>query len=394
MTSVLDIANRALQMAGTRTNMSQTEFTNQTSNEAIQTNLIIYDLRDELNRMAPWDCVSKFANLVYVTSLPTTPENASAGPPMWQPGMPAPPWAYEYQYPVDCMRARYIIPQYTATGGGVPIYPSGTATGSNMVGWTGPALKMKVSTDTFYSATAAEIASAGTGFSVGDIIFLQQPSYTFTQNYPPLTNLLSPQAFTMSVGAPAALQVLSVGAGGAITSIKLINQVFGEDTSPSGGLTQILSGSYFGPPTNTVPQGFAIGANGQTSNGTGAAFNLTLSIPGAQRVILCNQESAILVYNRVVTDPNVMDKLFQRGWISILAAHLAKQLTGNIDWANALVARSNEAVTEARKVDGNEGTEVNDVTPDFIRIRGNIAGPNWEFSPNMSFDWGSMWSPF
>ena len=53
MTTVLDIANRALQIAGTRTNMSETEFTAQSSNEAIQVNLVIYKLRDELNRMAP-----------------------------------------------------------------------------------------------------------------------------------------------------------------------------------------------------------------------------------------------------------------------------------------------------------------------------------------------------
>ena len=52
MTAVLDIANRALQLAGTRTNMSEAEYTAQSSNEAIQTRLIIDKLRDELNRMA------------------------------------------------------------------------------------------------------------------------------------------------------------------------------------------------------------------------------------------------------------------------------------------------------------------------------------------------------
>src|SRR5215471_19001725 len=106
MTANLDIANRALQFFGSRTNMNSAEFTGQTSNEAIQCQLIMFKLRDELNRMAPWDCVTRFKDLTYVTSTPTTPENATAGPPMWQRGMPAPPWAYEYQYPVDCMRAR------------------------------------------------------------------------------------------------------------------------------------------------------------------------------------------------------------------------------------------------------------------------------------------------
>lgn len=401
MTAVLDIANRALLIAGTRTNMSEAEFTTVnsqgsigTSTEAIQTNLVIYKLRDELNRMAPWDCVTKFANLTYITSMPTTPENSANGPPMWQAGLPAPPWAYEYQYPVDCLRARYLIPQYTALAGGIPIYPQGTATGVAGVGWTGPALKYKVSTDTFYAATAVAIASGGTGYNVNDIIFLAQPSYTFTQNYPPLTNQLSPASFTMNVGAPAAVQVTSVGGGGVITGVTLINQVSGSTESPSGGPTQILSGSYFGPPTNPIGQSFAIGANGQTSVGTGATFNLTLGLPAPQRVILCNQENSILCYNQSITDPNVMDPLFQDAWIHILAARLSYQLSGDKVKANELITVTNQMIMEARKADGNEGLTVNDVTPDFLRIRGNYGGPNWEYSPNMSFDWGSFYSPY
>src|SRR5579872_1128129 len=395
MTAVLDIANRALQLAGTRTNMTATEFANQTSNEAIQVNLIIYNLRNELNRMAPWDCVTRFANLNYITSIPTTPENTGSGPPVWQPGTPAPPYAYEYQYPVDCLRARFIMPQYTALAGGTPIYPSGTATGAAGIGWTGPALKFKVSTDQFYAATAVAVASAGTGYAVGDIISLAQPTFTFTQNYPPLTNQLSPQTFTMNVGAPALVQVTGIGGGGAITGIALINQVFDENVSPSGGTTQTLSGSYYQPPTNPVAQGYAIGANGQVSNGTGATFNLTMSSsPAPQRVVLCNQESAILCYNASITDPNVMDPLFQDAWIHILAARICFQLSGDKAKSNELIGVTNAMISEARKADGNEGITVNDVTPDFIRIRGNYGGPNWEYSPNMSFDWGALWSPY
>ena len=141
MTMEVDIVNRALQVMGSRTNVTSTELANAfaglpsgpysspISNEAINAALIMRKLRDELNRMAPWDSCQKFAQLTYITSLPTTPENASGGAPLWQPGIPAPPWAYEYQYPVDCLRARKIVPQYTAQFGGVPIYPSAAATG-------------------------------------------------------------------------------------------------------------------------------------------------------------------------------------------------------------------------------------------------------------------------
>lgn len=375
MTTPLDIANRALQIVGSRTNMSVDEFSNSTSNEAIQANLIMFKLRDELNRMAPWDCAYKHANLNYITSIPTTPENTGPAPPLWQPGIPPPPWAYEYQYPVDCLRAIKIMPQYTSLAGGTPIYPPGTSTGFNSGMWTGPALKFKVATDSFFGVTAAAPVAGGSGYVVGDIITLVNPSYTFTQGGHP---------FTMPVGAPVQLRVSSVGGGGTITGVTVISQV---GVPTEGG--NPLGGSYFAPVSGPVAQGSTTGV------GVGATFSLTFASSATpQRVILCNLETPILVYNTQITDPNVMDVLFQDAWVHILAARLSFQLNGDKALANQLVGLANTAIMEARKVDGNEGPEVNDVTPDFIRIRGNWAGPNWEFSPNMSYDWGSFFSPY
>jgi hypothetical protein len=374
MTTTLDIANRALQVMGSRTNMSAAEFAGNTSNEAIQANLVILKLRDELNRMAPWDCVQKFAPLTYITSTPTTPENQGPGPPLWQAGLPAPPWAYEYQYPVDCLRAIKIIPQYTALSGGVPIYPPGVSTGFNSSVWSGPVLKFKISTDSFYGVTAASVAAGGSGYAVGDIITLTQPTFTAVQ---------LGVSYTMSVGAPARLQVVTAPAG-VVATVSVVNQIQGET---DGGGTPI-GGSYFAPVSSPVGQGSTTGV------GTGATFNLTFGAAQAQRVILCNQESAILCYNGQVTDPNVMDPLFQDAWIHILGARLCFQLSGDKALANQLVGLTNNMIMEARKVDGNEGITINDITPDFMRIRGNWGGPNWEYSPNMSFDWGSFYSPY
>ena len=375
MTVNLDIANRALQLAGTRTNMTSGEFSGNLSTEAIQANLIMFKLRDELNRMAPWDCVEKYANLVYITSLPTTPENPGSGAPLWQPGIPIPPWAYEFQYPVDCLRARSIIPQYNSQGGGLPIYPPGTATGATGVGWAGPALKFKISTDVFFGVTSAAVSAGGANYVVGDIITLAQPSFTFTQGG---------VSYTMPVGAPVQLTVATL-AGSAVATVTVVNQVLGESDTGSAGS---LGGSYFSVPTNPVAQGSTSGV------GTGATFNLTFATAAPQRVILCNQQQAILCYNGQITDPNIMDPLFQDAWIAILAARLSFQLSGDKQRANELIGITNTMITEARKVDGNEGLTVNDVTPDFLRIRGNYGGPNWEYSPNTSFDWGSFYSPY
>jgi hypothetical protein len=369
MTTEVDIVNRALQTFGSRTNITSL---NEQSNEAINANLILHPLRDQLNRLAPWNCATRFNNLVYITSVPTTPENASPGPPLWVPGTPAPPWAYEYQYPVDCLRARWLIPQYTSQAGGVPIFPPGTATGAQQVGWTGPALKFNVATDQFFGVTAAAVSGGGSGYVAGDIITLSQPSFTITQ---------SGQSFPMPVGAPAQLRVETIGGGGAVTTVSVVNQVQGE-SSPIGG-------SYF----STAG---ALGTQGSTSGvGIGATFALTFTSSAApQRVILCNQQQVVLCYNTQIVDPNVMDPAFQEAWVSLLGARLCFQLTGDKALANQSIAITNAAIMEARKSDGNEEITVNDVTPDFLRIRGNWGGPNWEYSPNMGFDWGSTYSPY
>ena len=405
MTQEVDIVNRALQIFGSRTNVTTTELANAfaglpsgpysspCSNEAINAALIMRKLRDELNRMAPWDGVTKNAQLTYVCSLPTTPENATAGAPLWQPGVPAPPWAYEYQYPVDCLRARKIIPQYTAFFGGTPIYPPGTATGAATTGWTGPALKFKVQTDSFFGATAATPAAAGTGYSVGDVLTLQQPTYTFQQNSAPTNQPPSLTTYTMTVGAPAQVKVLTVNGSGGILTVRVVNQVLDEDTE--GGTP--IGGSYFSIPSGaqTVQSSASATNPGLPSAGSGATFNLTFGSQAPQRVVLCNQEQAILCYNAKITDPNLMDPLFQDAWQHILAARLVFQLSGDKTLANQMIGLTNNMIMEARKADGNEGLTVNDVTPDFLRARGGYGvGPNWEYSPNIDFDWGGMYSPY
>jgi hypothetical protein len=371
MTANLDIANRALQFFGSRTNMNTSEFAGMTSNEAIQANLIMFKLRDELNRMAPWNCTRKYAPLTYITSQPGTPENSAAGAPLWTPGMPAPQWAYEYQYPNDCVRPRFITPQYTSLTGGTPIYPLGTVSGFSPIGWSGPALKYEVSTDQFFPVTSAAVASGGVGYNVGDTITLAQPSFTFTQ---------SGVSFTMPVGAPAILQVATVS-GSAVATVNVISQIFDEPIA--------LGGSYF---STQNPTGVAQGST--SGSGTGATFNLTFGAQGPQRVLICNQESAILCYNTRITDPNVMDEFFQDAWVAVLAARLVFQLSGDKALANQAISETNRLIAEARIADGNENLTVNDITPDWLRTRGNYGGPNWEYTPNLSFDWGSFYAPY
>ncbi len=189
---------------------------------------------------------------------------------------------------------------------------------------------------------------------------------------------------------------MTTGGGGSVLTVAVVGQVLGQ-SSPAGG-------SYFSTQTNPVAQGSSISvSNPGVSSGTGATFNLSFStaVGGStpsqeqQRVILCNQTQAIFCYNAQVTDPNVMDPLFRDAWQHILAARLAFQLAGDKALANIQIGLANNMIMEARKVDGNEGITVNDITPDFIRTRGGYGvGPNFEYSPNIDFDWGTYYSPY
>jgi hypothetical protein len=360
MTSVTDIVNRALQKIGTRTTVTDAELAGNTTNEAIQANIALTNTRDDLLRMAPWNCGTKTANLTYITSAPGTPENTSAATTLWQPGQPPPPWAYEYQYPVDCLRPCFVIPA-TQTGfaGGIPITTAVTGAAANF--WNGPPVRYKVQTDSFVPVTGATVANGGAGYVVGEVITLAAGPST-----------------SAPIGAPAQLVVLTAP-GGVVGTVSVITQINGS-TIPAGG-------SYFAIQTNPVAQGSTTGA------GAGATFNLTFGPPGPQRVIVTNQEFATLSYVAQVTDPNVMDTLFQSAWTSIIGSLICMALTGDKKLANDLVHFANQDISEARTADGNEGLTVNDVTPDWIRARG-VAYDNIFTGPYAGFDWGGLWPSF
>jgi hypothetical protein len=342
MTQLVDICNRALQVLGTRTTVAASEVgpgSTPVSNEAIQFNLIFANMRDDLLRKAPWNCAMRTANLVYITSAPGTPENTSAATTLWAPGQPAPPWAYEYQYPVDCLRPAFVIPS-TQTGfvSGVPITTAVTGGASSY--WWGQPIRYAVQTDNFFGVLSAAVAFGGTGYNVGDLITL----------------VGAPQG-ALPIGAPVVLQVLTAP-GGVIGTVAVINQV--------NGASPIVGGSYFAIQANPVAQGSTTGL------GTGATFNLTQATTATpQRVILTNQEFATLNYVSQITDPNIMDSMFQTAWINLCASAMTIALKENSrEKANGLIKQVNAAIEQARVADGNEALTVNDVTPDFIRIRG------------------------
>lgn len=369
------ITNRALQVVGTRTTVTAAELAAESTNEAIQTNLAYVPLRNQLLRMAPWNCAFNTHSLVYITSVPGTPENTSTATDLWAPGQPSPPWAYEYQYPVDCLLACWITPQ-TATGfaGGVPITTA--ITGGAPSFWQGPPVRYKVQTDRFLMVSAAAVVAGGTGYAVGDQITVALQT-TAAQ----VTNRIGTFEANAPQGAAVVLEVATLGVGSAIATVTVVAQIY--QNSSYGG------GSYFYANSSTATQ------DSTTGSGSGATFTLTFgSTPRDQRVILTNQEFAILNYIKVVEDENLFDDLFQEAFVRILGAKLSTPLAGDKALAEMAIREANAIIMQARRQDGNEGLTVNDVTPDFLRVRGVNFTEDYSGPYNTGYDWGSLWPGF
>jgi hypothetical protein len=328
------IANQALASIGNRSVISALS---EQSNEAIQVNLVMNDVIQELLRMAPWDCAFNTNTLQLITATPGTPENPASGPVQWNKTLPAPPWSYEYAYPADCLRACWIVPQYmTGFASGVPITTA--VTGGSPSYWNGPPARFKAAIDQPITVVSAAIVNGGSGFTVGESIGLA------------------------GTGVAPVLQATAVDAGGALT-----------------GVSVFMGGSYLAAPTNPV------------AGAKGSSFNLTLA-QGDQRVILTNQEFAIMAYVRgtVALNPSVWDSQFVAAVIHRLGSRLVYATTGDKALANERIKHANELIIAARNTDGNEGITINDVTPDWIRQRGITYAGDWAWSPNTVFDWGSL----
>ncbi len=334
------------------------------SNEAIQANLILTKYRDQLLRMAPWSCGMKTGNLIWLTSIPGTPENTTTTTFNWQPGQPAPPWAYEYFYPDDCLRCCWIVPnQNVGFANAIPITTA--VTGGAPSTWLGQPVKFDIRVDQFRGASGLAIVAGGAGYQVNDLVILGTD--TLGNNF----NLSAAPAGIIQI------KVLSVGGSGAILTASL--QAFSK--------VQVAQSAFlFSVPTYTLVQVSTTGlGTGATATVSGVSQNQFDA-----RVILTNQEYAAMAYVKQVTDPNVMDDMFVEAWSFVLGSGIVMALTGDKDIANGLVAKANDRVLQARKVDGNEGLTLNDVTPDWMRVRG-VAWSEYYSSPWSTFDWGAIW---
>lgn len=100
-------------------------------------------------------------------------------------------------------------------------------------------------------------------------------------------------------------------------------------------------------------------------------------------VILTNQPEALLVYTYRVTNPELFDGQFVVALAAYLGSRVAISLTGDKNMAKMAFDIADRTTREARASNGNEGITVNDVVPDWIRVRGYAS--DWAYPPGSMY---------
>lgn len=364
--TTLLVWQKALAEIGTRSTITSSDITNvqggsTTPAEAWYCNTFYNDVITQAIRAAHWNFCKMTRQLVLWKALPGTPENQTQPQQSgWQQTLyPAPPWTYSYVYPSDCIQVRSILGQPQQIPLTPPIFSGTFQLAPPPISSKLPSGRFEVATDSFdaagnfvngaFTATAAALSGAGTGYTVGDLL-----------NIP---DSLTPSGYS-SIIVPAQIQVTGITGGGATgpinTAVLLISSDF-----PGAG--------YFRSPLAANP----VAVTGGT--GTGATFNITYGSYGnVQKVILTNLEQALIEFSVLQSSESEWDPDFIQVIVSALAGKLAIPLTGDKALARDKLNLANNMILEARVRDANEGLTINDHIPDWLRTRGVGGGLGYE----------------
>lgn len=107
-----------------------------------------------------------------------------------------------------------------------------------------------------------------------------------------------------------------------------------------------------------------------------------LSRVGSRQVIACNEETPILCYTGLQTDPDKWDVDLQQAVIYSVAAHVAKRVTGNDSDLNNMYTLAQQFILTARANDANISAEgqMMDWMPSWLQARGtNLQAPEQKF---------------
>lgn len=318
------VANMALLQIGAQTTVSSVTVTDNTA-EGNAVCALYQPMIDNIMRAANWDFARYQASLTLLRAATGTPENPDgtlyAEPPR--------PWLYEYAYPSDALKIRFVQP-YTSASAATPF-----TTVDNMAPVVSDASAVRFVKATNYDvwpARPASIAAAG-------------------------------HALTVTGGA-----FVATDAGKTIT-------VPGAGASGASLTTTIAAYVSASQVTLTAAAGTAL-----------TAVSTIISFPQSFRTVIQTPAStAEAVYTRRVSDPALWDQSFLIAASSYLGAWLINALARNRAQWNDQMKISMDIVNAARVTDGNEGMTSQEHLPDWIRARGvsgyhasNFYYESWE----------------
>lgn len=112
MTSPVDVANMALDNIGARFSITSIDPPGPPNNPNATVVARHYQPKiDALHRAAHWNCTRKQITMTVLKAAQGTPENPDGSKPQ-----PPTPWQYEYAYPADCLKARFLLPNPPTSG--------------------------------------------------------------------------------------------------------------------------------------------------------------------------------------------------------------------------------------------------------------------------------------
>ena len=113
--SQTSLSQRALAAIGGKSTISSV-FPSDGSAAGNACNLLYLPTYQQIARAAYWNCLSKQISLDLLGAASGTPEGGSSGT-----GLSVPvPYLYMYQLPIDCLKARAIVPTFPAQSSGSP----------------------------------------------------------------------------------------------------------------------------------------------------------------------------------------------------------------------------------------------------------------------------------
>jgi hypothetical protein len=128
----------------------------------------------------------------------------------------------------------------------------------------------------------------------------------------------------------------------------------------------------------TASIGAASGYSRDLANAFAVAYATDVNNNPLQ-VILTNTRQAQAVFTVNQPNPVIFDSLFESALVASLAAYLVPALSLNIPLMEMQIKVAEAAISNARVRDGDEGTTVQDHTPDWITARssGTRYGSGW-----------------